>query len=216
MAARTSWHVPAPAQEKKPGISEPCMGRRSIEQISTRGVVICGWLIAAPLHRLRCIPDSKIGIAAMILIIVVLVVPVMSFPVAGDIYVLIPSVSHKISSLAASMVFVTVLAPVLRVARRYAQIDRGTVCRYPLNDDRLIIDDCRWLIAADIDSTVEPGITDANRDADVSSECQGSAAGKGYYRCNQNTFHGICSRRVLAQNSSTPFGPTVGIAPEHT
>jgi hypothetical protein len=90
--------------------------------------------------------------------------------VTRDILVLVPVVLHKEHPLAAGVVLTTVPAPMFRVARRYAQIDRRAVHRYPVDGYRLAIDHLWLWITANVESTVEPGLSDADGNADVRRE----------------------------------------------
>jgi hypothetical protein len=127
----------------------------------------------------------------IILVLVTAVIPAitMLFLVTRNILAVVPAILHKEDPLTAGVVFVAVLAPMFGVARRYVQIDRRTVRRYPLDCYRLTIDHLRLRIVADVESAIEAGLADANRDSNVGSECRGGDGGSGYCRCDQKTFH---------------------------
>lgn len=119
-------------------------------------------------------------------------IPAITMPllVTRNIFAVIPAVFHKVDPFAAGIVFVAVLAPVLGVARRYAQIDRWAAHRHPLDDSRLTIDHLWRRIAADIEPAIEAGFADTDRDANVGSKGGGGDDGNGHYCCgDQQTFH---------------------------
>src|ERR1017187_10078924 len=113
----------------------------------------------------------------------------MLFLVTRNILMVVPVVLHKIDPLAAGVVFAAVLVPMFGVARRYAQIDRRTIHRTPLDYFRLTIEHLWLMIAADIESAIETWLADAERNSNVGSECRGGNGGSGYYCCDQETFH---------------------------
>lgn len=88
--------------------------------------------------------------------------------IARRIFTFVPLVLNKIDTLATGAVFVAVLAPVLGMAGRDAQVDRRTTVRNRLDQDRLPIDDRGTRITADVDLAVEAGLADADRDAHIS------------------------------------------------
>ncbi len=100
--------------------------------------------------------------------------------VTRDILALVPVVLHKEHPLAAGVVLTTVPAPMFRVAGRYAQIDRRAVHRYPVDCYRPAIDHLWLWITADVASTVEPGLSDADGNTDVRRE-SGSHRGSQRY-----------------------------------
>ena len=75
------------------------------------------------------------------------------------------------------------------VARRYAQIDRRAIHRYPFDDSRLTIDYLWRRIVADVESAIEAGLADADRNSNIGSERRDGNSGSGYYRSDQKTFH---------------------------
>jgi hypothetical protein len=123
-------------------------------------------------------------------IIPTLVPPIpMPFLIPRNILPAIPLVLHKEDRFPAGVIFVAVLAPILTVARRYAQIDRRAAYRCALDYDRLTIDHLRLRKVADIEPAIEAGLADADGDSDVGSECRSGYGGRGYCRCDQKTFH---------------------------
>ena len=99
--------------------------------------------------------------------------------VARNILAFIPVVSHEIDALAAGPVRVAIPAPVLRLARRNVEIDRRTSNRYPLDDHRPPIDELWWRIATDVHVTIEPGLGNADRYANLGGKHRQGAGGAG-------------------------------------
>src|ERR1019366_849909 len=126
----------------------------------------------------------------IILVLVTAAIPAitMLFLVTRSILAVVPVVLHEEDPLAAGVVFAAVLAPMFGVARRYAQIDRRAVHRHPLDCHRLTIDHLWLRIVADIESAIEAGLADADRDSNIGSESRCVDGGNGYRRCNQKSF----------------------------
>jgi hypothetical protein len=103
---------------------------------------------------------------------------------AGGVVVVVPALLDEEDALAAGVVFAAVLAPVLGVSGRDAEVDRRTLDhhRRGLDDDRLGIDHRRWLRhRADVDPAVEPRVADRDGDAHV-----GGAGRAGQEHCSGN------------------------------
>jgi len=84
----------------------------------------------------------------------------LTFLVTWHLFAAVPAVLHKVDPLVARVVLASVLTPVFRMAWRHMHIDRRAVKRYPLDDNRLLVDN-HWLrITADIEATIEPGLAD--------------------------------------------------------
>ena len=163
------------------------------------------------MHQRQCRRDRCYTIAlaitamvAIIVVVVVLLVPAMIIPVfvtavitamtmlflvTRSVLALVPVVMHKEDPLAAGVVFAAVLVPMFGMARRYAQIDRRAFHRHPLDCYRLTIDHLWRRKAADVESTIEAGVADGDRDSNVGSEHWGSNGDSGNCRCDQKTFH---------------------------
>ena len=80
-----------------------------------------------------------------------------------------PTLLDKVHGLPACAVAAAMLGPVLLVPRRDIQVHglRPDDHRLWRNDDRLAIDHRRSRIVADVDSAVDPGLVDADGDADT-------------------------------------------------
>lgn len=133
-------------------------------------------------------------------VIVAIVVPVvaatiaimpvtMMLPVARGVFVGVPMVLHEVDPFAAGLVLAAVLAPVLGVAGRDAQVDGWAVHRYALDEGRLRIEEYRRRVAANVDPAIKPGLADADRYANIGGECRGTQGGAQQRQRNQYPFH---------------------------
>lgn len=128
-------------------------------------------------------------IIPMILASVVPVVAAMTamlLTVVRSVVAAIPVILHKIDAFTASVVAAAMLAPVSRVTRRYAHIDRSTRYFHALDGSRLTIDH-PWLrvwIVANIDAAIESGIADTERNANIGCKRRRGEGGNGYCRCH--------------------------------
>jgi len=113
----------------------------------------------------------------------------MFFLITRDILALVPVVMHKKDAFAAGIVFAAVLFPIFGMARRYAQIDRGTDNLHPFNDYRLTVEHPWLRVVSDVNPAIETGLADADRDANVGSQCRGGNCGRGHRYCDQKTLH---------------------------
>ena len=95
------------------------------------------------------------------------------FLVTRSVLAVVPLVLYKEDSLAAGAVFTTMPFPMSGMARRDMQVDRGTDHRCAFDDHGLGIDDLRLRKIADVESTVETRLADADRDAHFVSEYPG-------------------------------------------
>jgi len=147
-----------------------------------------------------CYVDILVITAMVVAAVVVFLVPTtfilllvtavtMLFLVTRYILAVVPVVLHKQDPLAAGIVFTAVLAPMFGVARRYAQINRWAVHRYPFNRYRLTINHLRLRIIAYVESAIETGLANTDRNSNVGSECRGGDSGSSYRCCEQKTFH---------------------------
>jgi hypothetical protein len=123
-------------------------------------------------------------IVTMVISMLVAVVIPMLFLITRGIFVVVPVVIHKEYSLAASIVFVAVLLPMLLMAGRHVQVDGRTIHRASLNYHWPRIDHLWWRIAADVKLAKEAGLTDADRNSDIGRECWSGNGGSGYCCCN--------------------------------
>jgi hypothetical protein len=103
---------------------------------------------------------------------IAIVIIVMVMPVARDVFVVIPIVAHEVDRSPASVVFRTVLAPVLLVTRRHMQVDRlyRNVLRRPHNYDRLRVDDRRPRNVANVNLSVKAGLAYCDRDTYIAGK----------------------------------------------
>jgi len=116
----------------------------------------------------------------------------MMFPVMRSVFAVVPAVLHKENSLSAGVVVAAMPAPMSGVARRHVQVDRRAVRGYLLDYDRPAVDDLRLRIFADVEPTIEAGLPDAERHANVGGECRRGGGGSrdgGRRGCDQKSFH---------------------------
>ena len=91
-----------------------------------------------------------------------------------DIYIIVPSFLYEIDWMAAGIVFVAVLAPVLRMSRRHVHVN-GLIKdtdRCGMNDDRTCVNDFGMGKTPDVDTTVKARLGDTDRDPDVGGKCR--------------------------------------------
>jgi hypothetical protein len=112
----------------------------------------------------------------------------MSLQVTRNVFAVVPVVLHKEDALAAGGVLAAVLAPMSGMGRRYVHIDRRTFDRSPRDNHRLNKYHLWLREVDDVDSSVEVGLANIDRDSSVACACWGYGEG-GYRRRNQNTFH---------------------------
>lgn len=115
----------------------------------------------------------------------------MPLPIMRNKIALVPVVMHKVDPLAAGTVMAAMLAPMLAMARRHAQIDGLALDHDALDDSRLTVDHA-WLriwIIADVDAAIETGLTDRHGNPNVGGVSGGAQGGSSQGRCNQKTFH---------------------------
>ncbi|MBS1141171.1 MAG: hypothetical protein H6R13_2624 [Proteobacteria bacterium] len=143
----------------------------SVAVSPTTIVVIASSTIAPAFVAL--FPVVVVAITVTTAIVPTIAVATTALLVARYVLAFIPPVLDEIDALAAGTVFVAVLAPVLGMTGRDAQIDRWAMDGDALDEDRLAIDDRRTWIAADIDLAIETGLTNADRDTDISGVGRG-------------------------------------------
>jgi hypothetical protein len=98
-----------------------------------------------------------------------------------DVLAVIPVVIHEEDSLATGAVLVAVPAPVLCVAYGHVQIDRRSVANHPpLDDNRPLVDQSRSQSVTDVETTIEAGLVDAERETDIGGEDRGRGDGQCY------------------------------------
>jgi len=104
-------------------------------------------------------------------------VTTLPFLMTRNVLTAVPVVTHKVDPLAAGVVMAAVLFPISGMARRHAQINRRATHIDPLDDSRLTIDYLWSREAADVELTVEAGMADVDRDANVGSEYRAGNGG---------------------------------------
>lgn len=126
-----------------------------------------------------------------VVVAVVTPVPLLLFAIARDILALVPVVAHEIDLLAASAVFVAVLAPVPGVAGRDVQIERWLAGRYALDGYWLRIDEDGRGKTADIEAAIEARLADIHRHTDVSCLRLGAKGAGRDGEGEQEAFHDL-------------------------
>ncbi len=108
-----------------------------------------------------------------------------------------PVFAHEVHRLSAGVVAGTVPAPILLVFARNVQIDRPLMNRHGarLDDHWLRIDHGGLRVVADVNATVDAGLIDANRDADIGPRERRSRGAGGQ---NESKFLQGCSPRVCS------------------
>jgi hypothetical protein len=120
-------------------------------------------------------------------------IPTTAMPllIKRNVIALVPVVPHKVDPLAAGIVLVAMLAPVLSVPRGNAQIDWFALYHYySLDDSRLRIDHAwrRIWVVANVDTAIEAWLADGYRNSNVGGECRGGNGSGSHCRCNQKAF----------------------------
>lgn len=119
---------------------------------------------------------AKIGSTFFAVVAIVLAMP---FPVARRIFTVVPVISHEINLFATGAIFMTVLAPMLGVTGRDAEIKRRTAVGHTFDHYWLWVDEGRGGKTADIESPVEAGLADIDRDADIGGLGRRAGGGDG-------------------------------------
>jgi hypothetical protein len=100
-----------------------------------------------------------------------------SFLVTRHVFAVIPVILHKEDLLAAGGVLAAVLAPMSGMARWYVHIDRGPFDRSPRDSHRLDKYQLWLWKVADVDSAIEVGLANVDRDSSVACDCRGYGEG---------------------------------------
>ena len=115
-----------------------------------------------------------------------------TFLITWDIFALVPIVFDKIDWFATGVILAAVLVPVFDMPRGNAQIDRRPAGRDALNVTRAVIDQLRRRETADVDPTIETGLADRHRNADIGSKHRSAKRG-GKRNDHHESFHGLLS-----------------------
>jgi hypothetical protein len=119
-----------------------------------------------------------------VLVVTIVSTVMLVFLVSRNILAFIPAVPHEIDPLAAGLVRAAIPAPVLRLAGRNVEIDRRTHNRHPLDDHWLPVDELWRRITTDVHVTIEAGLADADRYANLGGKYRQSAGGAGGCQCD--------------------------------
>ena len=90
------------------------------------------------------------------------------------VHIAVPAILYEVDRLAAGVVPAAMLAPVLRVTRGYAQVDRLAyhTHRHGLDDNRLRVDQLWPREVTDVDAAVKAGFADLDGYANVAAKCR--------------------------------------------
>ena len=141
--------------------------------VSPATIVVIASPTVAPAF-VALIPVVVVAIAVTAAIVPTIAVTTTALLIARHVFAFVPAILNEIDALAAGAVFVAVMAPVLGMAGRDAQVDRWAMDRDALDQNRLAVDDRRAGVAADVDLAIETGLADADRDTDIGSVGRGS------------------------------------------
>jgi len=105
--------------------------------------------------------------------VMVLVMSLAVRPVMRHIDIVVPFVAHEIDRSSASIIFLTVLAPVLLMPRRYVQINRlfDNVTWHGLNHDGLWVNELRLRSVSNVNAPIKARLADTDRNTDIGSVC---------------------------------------------
>jgi hypothetical protein len=111
-----------------------------------------------------------IFVVSMSMPVVTVIIVVMSIP--RHIFVVVPIIPYEVDRSAACTILPTMLVPVFLMSRRNVQVDRlhCNMLRRSLDDNGLCEHDRRPRNIADINLTVETGLTDADGHAYISGK----------------------------------------------
>ena len=118
-------------------------------------------------------------LAASIVVLVMVMRPISTMivvmRVTRGVFPLVPIMAHEVDGSAARVVLGAMLAPVFLVPRRNVQVKRlrRHRRRRRLDQDRLGVDHLRSGLTSDVDLTIQSGLIDPDRDADVAREGRG-------------------------------------------
>jgi hypothetical protein len=98
----------------------------------------------------------------------------MAFTIDWRVVIAVPVILYKIGRVTAGIVASAISFPVLGMARRHAQIKRLIIyARMGVYNNRIAVYQ-PWLwvgVIADVDTTVKSGLTDTDRNTNISSQC---------------------------------------------
>ena len=108
-------------------------------------------------------------VVAMVVLVMAAITSVLA--ILRGIDIVVPPVLHEVDRGAAGTVLAAMLAPVLCMTRWHMQVQRLPGYLDLLDDYGLAIDQRRaWVLIANLDLAVKAGLTDADRNANISSE----------------------------------------------
>jgi hypothetical protein len=124
------------------------------------------------------------------LIVTVIPALTMSLLITRNVLSPVPIVSYKDDMLTAGIVLPAIPPPIFSMFFWYAQVDRRALHRYPtLNDNRPREDHLRRREVAQVKTTIEAGMPQADRNTNVGSKCRSGAGGSNQRCCDKKTLH---------------------------
>src|SRR5512136_1863603 len=109
-------------------------------------------------------PMITIVVLLAVLFVMVLVISLSVFPMIRHINIVVPLVTHEIDGSSASIIFLTVLAPVLLMTRRYVQIKRllDNVTRCGSNHDGSWVNEFRVRSVPNVNTSIKTRLADTD------------------------------------------------------
>ena len=89
------------------------------------------------------------------------------------VYIVVPTITHEIDRLAASVIFAAVLAPVFLMTRRYVQVDWlvSSTSRSMPDLNGSCVNEFWLRIVSDVNAAIKTRLADADRHTDISCLC---------------------------------------------
>jgi len=121
-------------------------------------------------------------VVAMLVTMIAAIVRAMFVAVVRNVHFVVPVIFNKIDLTAAGVILSAVPAPVARMVGGHVQIKwlYDWAWRASIDDDRPGVNDWRRPGVAEIDLTVEAGLSKADCDADISSQCRSENRSDGH------------------------------------
>lgn len=197
MIRQAAGACPAGTKAKRPGrwggaLVRAGLGRRSVVAVTVTTVV------PSFIAEVAAIIASLVAeVAAVIVPFFAEIAPVIPaflaelgaavlFAVTRRVFAVVPVIADEIDAFAAGLITAAVPAPMPGMAGRNAQVERRAAHRYALDHHRLREKQRRLGEAADIDTPVETGLADTDRDLGGSGGAEdGGAEGES----QKQTFH---------------------------
>jgi hypothetical protein len=112
------------------------------------------------------------------------------FTIPGDVDITVPTVIDEVNRPATGAILIAVSVPIFYMTGRYTKIDRGIPGLYPSDDNRLLMDQTRWRVVADVDAAIKRRIPYLNRYPGIylnrwhgKEDCQCGGKSKKIFHC---------------------------------